>query len=216
MRPISIFTRTPFGRIPGPRTFGLDFPRGICRREAAVEPVFMASRDGLTFTRYPEPVIPRTAPKDRDGNRSNYMANGLLQLPGKEGEYSVYGTEAYYTGPDSRLRRFVYRVDGFVSLQAGGKGGEATTKTLQFQGNQLKLNFQTSKGGELRVEIQDPSGTPIQGFALADCQALTGDHIEQQVAWKNGDLAKLAGRPVRLRFVVNSGDLYSYQFRTRN
>ncbi|MBM4039455.1 MAG: hypothetical protein FJ290_13165 [Planctomycetes bacterium] len=43
----------------------------------------MSSRDGRTFHRWTEALIPLTAPEDRDGNRSNYMAWGLVQLPGK-------------------------------------------------------------------------------------------------------------------------------------
>ncbi|MFQ5808360.1 MAG: hypothetical protein ACE5JM_01975, partial [Armatimonadota bacterium] len=97
-----------------------------------VEPIFMTSRDGRTFHRWPEALIPETAPEDRDGNRSNYMTWGLVQLPGAEDEYSVYATEAYYTGPDSRARRFTFRVDGFVSAQAGDAGGTLLTTPLDF------------------------------------------------------------------------------------
>lgn len=56
----------------------------------------------------------------RFGNRSNYVAWGGLSLPGQDRELSVYGTEAYYVGPASRLRRFVYRTDGFVFILRSG------------------------------------------------------------------------------------------------
>ena len=55
------------------------------------------------------------------------MTWGMVQLPGNNREYSVYATEAYYTGPDSRVRRFVYRVDGFVSATADSSGGRLLT-----------------------------------------------------------------------------------------
>ena len=87
------------------------FPTRYQPKHQQVEPVFMSSRDGVNFRRWPEAIIPITAPADRDGNRSNYMTWGLLKLPGNQRELSVYGTEAYYTGPDSRVRRFTYRVD---------------------------------------------------------------------------------------------------------
>ena len=182
-------------------------------RGSQVEPTLMASRDGHTFHRWLEPVIPVTAPKDRDGNRSNYMAWGLVQLPGNKKECSVYASEAYYTGPDSRLRRFTYRVDGFVSLRALPAGGQLITKPLVFDGKQLVINFATSGAGSVRVEIQDAAGTPIPGFTLADSSEITGDQIEQVVTWKQGPtVSKLAGRPVRLRFVLKDGDVYSYRF----
>lgn len=201
----------PYPRAPHIR---VGFPTRYIPKGSQVEPVFMASRDGVTFTRYSKPIIPRTAPEDRDGNRSNYMANALLQLPGKPNEYSVYGTEAYYTGPDSRLRRFTYRVDGFVSFRAKPKGGELTTKPITFSGDQLSLNFETGNKGQLQVEVQGLDGQSLKGFTLADCQPIQGDETDQLVTWKNADLTQLAGQPVRLRFVLKNGDLYSYQFQS--
>ncbi len=193
----------------------IGFPTRFIPQGEKVEPVFMASRDGVTFERYDPPVIPRTAPKDRDGNRSNYMANALVQLPGNDREYTVYGTEAYYTGPSSRLRHFTYRVDGFVSLRAGSEGGEAVTVPIEFTGDQLFINAKTNGKGQLRVEIQDKNGKPMKGLSLDDCQPFTGDELEHAVTWKTGDLKQLAGKPLRLRFVLKDGDLFSYQFRSK-
>ena len=200
----------PYPRAPHIR---IGFPTRYIPQGSQVEPVFMASRDGVTFQRYETPVIPRTAPKDRDGNRSNYMANGLVELPGRPEAYSVYGTEAYYTGPDSRLRRFTYRLDGFVSLRAGAQDGEAITKPIEFSGDGLFVNCKTGPKGRLRVEIQEASGKPIEGFSLADCEPFSGDELDQSILWKAGDLKSLAGKPIRLRFVLEDGDLFSYQFR---
>ena len=88
-----------------------------------VEPILMSSRDGRTFRRWAEPVIPEDAPEDRAGNRSNYLAWGLLPTPGNEREYSVYASENYLSSTPSRLRRFTYRVDGLVALRGGEQGG---------------------------------------------------------------------------------------------
>jgi len=190
------------------------FPTRYEPKSQQVEPILMTSRDGYTFNRYAEAVIPRTAPKDRNQNRSNYMTWGLVKLPGDEKELSVYATEAYYSGPDSRVRRFTYRTDGFVSVQASARGGELTTKPLRFQGDQLVINFRTSARGSVRIEIQDEQGKPIEHFGLADCAEMRGDDIEHIVGWKDGcDLGDLSGRPVRLRFAVQDGDVYSFQFR---
>ena len=41
-----------------------------------------------------------------------------------------------------------------------------------------------------------------------------GDDLDRQVSWKAGpDVSKLAGKPVRLRFVLKDADLYSMRFR---
>ena len=141
------------------------------------------------------------------------MTWGLVQLPGNDKEYSTYATEAYYTGPDSRVRRFTYRVDGFVSLRAGAGGGELVTKPLVFSGGKLAVNFVTREGGRLRVELQDADGRPIERFTLADSTPIRGDAIDQPVAWKNGDdVGALAGKPIRVRFELNNADLFSFRF----
>ncbi|MBM4091945.1 MAG: hypothetical protein FJ276_21320 [Planctomycetes bacterium] len=177
-----------------------------------VEPTFMASRDGVTFHRWLEPVIPETAPQDRGGNRSNYMAWGLVELPGRPNHLSVYATEAYYTGPDSRLRRFEYRKDGFVSVRGGLRGGELATRlvTLSEACQRLVVNFATEEDGYVRVQLETADGAGLPGYQFADCTALKGDSIAAPVVWKQGsDLHALAGRTIRLRFQLQNADLYA-------
>ena len=56
-------------------------------------------------------------------------------------------------------------------------------------------------------------GRPLPGFALADCRGLVGDAIDQVVFWASGaDVGSLAGRAVRLRFVMSEADLYALRF----
>ena len=191
----------------------LGFPTRFQPKHEQVEPILMTSRDGVTFKRWPEPLIPITAAKDRDGNRSNYMTNGLLQLPNKPNELSVYATEAYYAGPGSRVRRFTFRTDGFVSIHAGISAGEMVTRPLRFSGNGLEINYRAGKSGNVRVEILSSDGAPASDFALADCKKMTGDEIQARVRWKDGsDVGRLASQAVRLRFVIQDADLYALQF----
>lgn len=200
----------------------IGFPtRFLPNQGQRVEPTFMVSRDGVTFRRWLQPVIPETAPKDRSGNRSNYMAWGLVELPNRPNHYSVYATEAYYTGPDSRLRRFEYRKDGFVSLRAGDKGGELITRPIRLEtlAERLVLNYQTAeggqtaKGGSIRVAIESHDGKPMEGYAMSDCSPVKGDRTNHTVKWKDGsDISTLKGKTVRLRFALTNADLYSIQF----
>ena len=188
----------------------LGFPTRYLPKEGQrVEPTFMSSRDGLNFKRWSDPVIPESAPKDRKGNRSNYMAWGLFQLPGNDREYSMYASEAYYEGPDSRLRRFTYRTDGFVSARAGKKGGTLITKPIQFGGNKLILNYAVKSGGELKVLLRHAKTSKV----LAESKPVTGDKISGPVDWKHGkSIGELAGKTVRVEFQVKDADLYSMQF----
>jgi hypothetical protein len=115
-----------------------------------------------------------------------------------------------YTTP---FRRFTLRLDGFASVHAGADPGELITRPLRFAGKELVVNYSTSAGGSVRVEIQDAAGMPIPGYVLDDCPEIIGDEIERKVRWKGGsDVGSLAGRPVRLRFLMRDADLYSLRF----
>lgn len=93
-------------------------------------------------------------------------------------------------------------------------GGELTTRPLVFKGRESILNFSTSAVGSIRVELQDEGGQAVRGFALSDCPEIYGDAIEDVVKWKSGsDVSALAGRTVRLRFVMKDADLYAIRFR---
>jgi hypothetical protein len=106
------------------------------------------------------------------------------------------------------------RLDGFVSVNAPYKGGEIVTRPIMFKGKELLLNFSTSAVGTVKVEIQDATGGPIEGFALSDALTLWGDEIGRVAEWKGGhDVSKLAGKSVRLRFVMQDTDLYSIRFK---
>ncbi len=172
----------------------------------------MVSRDGATFRRYADAIIPTTAPANREGNRSNYMAWGLVQLPGDK-EWSVFAKEAYYTGAGSRLRRFTYRTDGLVALSAGEGGGEAITRPLNFSGSKLVLNYRAAPKGSIRVELQDADGRPISRFSTTDSLRLNGDELNGVAKWSTGaDLASLAGQPLCLRFMINDAELFAFRF----
>lgn len=138
------------------------------------------------------------------------MAWGVV--PTAPGEISVYVLQ-HWRLPSIHIRRGVLRTDGFVSINAPYKGGQLTTRPLIFRGKRLVINYATSAAGGLRTEILDPEGKPLAGYDLANSRELFGDAIEQVVSWDRGsDLSALAGRPVRLRFIMKDADLYSFQF----
>jgi len=183
----------------------LGFPTRYETKSQQVEPVMMLSRDGVTFHRYADPVIPRTAPKDRNHNRSNYMVWGMLQLPGSPKEICVYGTENYYEATPGRVRRFVYRIDGFVALRGGSQGGVVTTKPLEYKGSKLLLNYKVAQDGELIVEAVDEKGKVI-----GKSKPITGDAVDAPVAWEQDPQFK-SGQ-VTLRFHIKNADVYSLRF----
>ncbi|NOX53996.1 MAG: twin-arginine translocation signal domain-containing protein [Planctomycetes bacterium] len=187
---------------------------------ALTEGLLMASRDGVLFERWNEAFLrPGIQRPGTWHYGQQYIAWHVVEtrsaLPGAPNELSLYAGESYWTGNSSELRRYTLRIDGFVSVQAPMAGGELITKPITFAGKQLTLNFSTSAAGDIRVELQQPDGRPIPGFALDDCNVVFGDELERTVTWKSGsDLSRLAGQPVRLRFVLRDADLYSFRFVT--
>ena len=143
-------------------------------------------------------------------SRASYAAHGIHVTGPDELSLFVQHNCGY---PTSHVRRYVLRLDGFVSVNAPFTGGQLVTKPLAFTGDRLTINYASSAAGGLHVEIQDPSGKPIEGFQADNCDEIIGDEICRTVSWKgSGDLAPLAGKPIRLRFVLRDADLFSIQF----
>ncbi len=186
---------------------------------AITEGLFMASRDGVTFKRWNEGFLRPGIERSGTWNYAHQaIAWSILETPGSlegaPGELSLYAVESYWTGNSDLLRRHTLRMDGFVSLHAPMTGGELLTRPVRFTGTSLYVNFSTSAAGSLKAELQDQNGTPLPGFALDDCEELFGDTLDRPLTWKaDADLSSLAGKAVRIRFVLHDADLYSYQFR---
>ncbi len=176
--------------------------------------VFMSSRDGLHFDRSFMEAFRRPGPDEGNWHeRGVYMERGILQTSSTE--MSMFGMENWRL-PSVRISRYTLRTDGFVSVNAGFAGGEFTTPALVFEGDELELNYATSAVGSVRVEIRDAGGGPLPGFALDKCAEIFGDEIEDVVRWaEGGDVGALAGRPVRLRFVMKDADLFAFRFREK-
>ncbi len=181
--------------------------------------VFMSSRDGMRWDRtFMEAFIrPGPDPLNWGGAHAN-MTPAWGIVPTSEHEIAIYWADHYDNYPKKdlipRLWRGAVRTDGFTSVNFPYRGGEMITKPLVFAGRNLVINYATSAPGSVKVEIQDGAGKPMPGFALGDCIEFWGDEINRVVAWKGGtDVSRLAGKTVRLRFVMQDADLYSIRFR---
>ncbi len=186
---------------------------------ALSDTLFMTSRDGRTFHRWDQAFL-RPGPERTDSwvYGDHYLAWPLVvtksAMEGAPDELSLYSVEGNSTGESSHLRRYTLRIDGFVSVRAPLSGGELLTRPLVFDGQKLVINFSSSAAGDVRVEIQDAVGKPLKSHTLEDCPPIFGDALERTVHWKTGsDVSDLAGRTVRLRFVLRDADLFSFRFR---
>jgi hypothetical protein len=63
------------------------------------------------------------------------------------------------------------------------------------------------------VELQDESGEPIRGYTLKEADRLNGNSVDMKVSWgAKLDVGALAGKAVKLRFVLRNCKLYAFQF----
>ena len=212
------------------------------RREAPVnagvlDTCFASSRDGISWQRYDHRPFVGLGLKGEFDSKRIYMVYGVVPAANDRELYMYYlGTSTTHgwqrndqnnrlltaadvapTGP-SAISRVVLRRDGFVSVRAAFDGGEFTTPLLRFSGEQLLLNVDTSACGELRVELLDEQGQPVPNHALQDCELVhTANEINRMVKWKGeSSLKPLAGKSVRLHFVMRDLDLYAFQFADRD
>ncbi|MFT5471460.1 MAG: hypothetical protein ACI8UO_006594 [Verrucomicrobiales bacterium] len=178
-------------------------------RGSITDIVFMSTRPGSHHYDRPfkNAFIRPGVGSDGWGNRSNYIAWGVVPTSPTEMSMFMYGGGHY-----------VLRTDGFISVNAGFEEGEFLTKPFKFSGAELEINYSTSAAGMMRIEIQNPeTGEAYPGFSLDDCRKIWGDEIARIVKWGEGaegstDVSALAGKPVKLRFVMNEADVFSIKF----
>ncbi len=210
-----IYVATPMRFVPGRKVLTDEQARTLGVKPGyagdTADTVFMATRGGDRFVRlFLESFIRPGSDLGNWVSRAGMAALGVV--PTGPAEMSIY-KQASYAQPTSRLVRYILRTDGFVSVNAPYSGGEMVTRPLVFAGQKLSINFATGAAGEVRVEIQDANGRALEGFGLADAVEQIGDDIDRIVTWKKGpDVGSLAGREVRLRFVMRDADLYSLRF----
>ena len=219
-------------------TFLTDFRKGQPVNAGSLDARFAASRDGITWQRYDRRAFVPLGRRDEWDSRSIYMAYGVLPGGSEDELYMYYCGSNMAHGWDrddqhrERNKRILRRVggspnqemdgiglltirrDGFVSVRAGYSGGEFLTPVMTFEGRELALNVDTSAVGLAQVEVLDENRKPISGYSLEDCdQIYTSNEINRLVTWNGkSEVDGLAGRPIRLRFVMRDAELYAFQF----
>ena len=144
-------------------------------------------------------------------SRTNYpLDGGFHQLDDTTMSFYI---NRHYMQDTWYIQRMSLRIDGIASLHAPWEGGEALTKPFTFEGDSLDVNFRTSAAGSVLIEVTDENGVAIPGFGRECSEELMGDRISYSVKWRSGySLSQLAGKPVRLRFIMKDADVYSYKF----
>jgi len=194
-------------------------PKSKYRNDGLLDVQLAVSRDGVLWTRPDrQPYVGLGTPRRR-ASAHIYMAVRILRL-GDE-LYQYYGgydwshtdtARPYDISNTAGIFLVVQRLDGFISADAAYNGGSLTTPPITFTGKHLVLNIDCSALGTARVEILNSDGLPIPGYTAADCEEIFGNHVNLAARFAGGDLSALAGKPVRLRFIMRAAKLYAFQF----
>ncbi len=192
--------------------------------DGPIEAQLAHSRDGRTWARFADrsPIIPR-------GKAGSFDAGCILCAADRP---VIHNDEVwhYYTaintmhgGPmppkTATIARAVWRLDGFVSLDAGHFEGVVETVALNPMGGssvrsagQLEVNADASEGS-LAVEVLSANGETHPGFSRQECAEFRSDSVRHVVRWSEHERLP-AGQPLRLRFHLDNTQLYSFRIRT--
>jgi len=132
--------------------------------------------------------------------------------------YAMWEGTHYEMVPEDRSAIYVasMRLDGFASLHSSKADQPGTWRTTTIgvpqDANAIHINARVT--GSLRVEVLDPqTQRPIAGLSRDDCAAFRGDAVRHVMQWTDDSaLARVAGRDVQLRFLVDDGEIFSFSF----
>jgi hypothetical protein len=104
-----------------------------------------------------------------------------------------------------KVRRYVIRQDGFVSLHAGEDEKTVITKPFIFKGDKLFVNLSTSAAGYMYFELKTADGKKLSSYEVF------GDSVAKRVHF-TGDLSDFSDKEVVMTVRMLDADIYSFKF----
>lgn len=181
--------------------------------DGPMEGQLITSRDGLSWSRMENrsPVIPSGL--DYDQSIMN-VANLPLIVGDEIWHYytAINGTHGAPVPPKTiTIALARWRLDGFVSLDAGDTVGWVETTVLNpGKACGLEVNADAA-GGRFRVEVLDANGQPLPGYTVNDTILIDSDNVRHVARWQETE--RLPAQPFRLRFRYSNSKLFSYTLR---
>ena len=195
--------------------------RGRYKNDGPVDIRLVVSRDGIAWCRPDRrPYVPLGLKDSWEGGQV-FMVLGMVRKGdeiyqyywGSRYTHGRHSVETGELGERTGFGRLVQRLDGFVSADADYAGGEFTTPLITFTGSDLTLNIDCSALGEAWVEVRDEKNLPLPGYTMGESVSIDRNQIAAPVLWKNRrNVGELAGRPVKLHFLLRACKLYAFQF----
>lgn len=179
---------------------------------AFTESYIVTSRNGVHFKKSYEPFMGSGVENGEnwiygDGYPSWGFIETEADFPGEPNELSFYMSRGYRQRPVD-VARYAIRMDGFRSWKAGAETGCVITKQMTFCGSTLKVNFETTAFGSMKITICDENGMPVPGYESGN---IFGNAVDREIDFQN-DLSALCGRSIRLKIEMKLAELYSFTF----
>ena len=180
------------------------------------------SRDGIHVKRrFHRSCVPPNPNAKRVGKQlayTAYMGPGMMRVGD---ELWMYGLETdvphdsvwYGKRTPGGVHRYGQRLDGFISLDAGGKPGTVVTKPFFLRGKHVEINVDASLAESSSTgSLMSVAVLGTDGKIVAQSQPIRSDGVAQRLLWKDRkDLADWVGKPVRLRFTLRYAKLFAFQ-----
>lgn len=205
---------THFRRVDPPSAlFGNDMVDGRKRSATGIIDVQLVhSRDGRHWHRCSDrsPVIP-LGPHHYDSGSIFGLCNSPVIVGDEMWMYYTAATTPHGGLPPEKEQSIAlasWRIDGLASLQAKENQGTIETHEFISEGEYLFVNADV-RNGQLMVEVLDTAGKAIEGYEKESCVIQNQDSVKLRIKWKRA-AGLPTGAPIRLRFYLHNGDLYSY------
>ena len=203
--------------MPGTSDYHLMFPMRWSLIDDHFEFRLASSPDGIVWGWIPGDPVAQPGPAGAWDGGVVVPGYGLVDLPGDRTGMLVEGSPYPHKHPrpagTGSLGWASWPKERLVALKADQVGSFALFP-LQVTGRTVHLNFKTTFAGHVRVEAVDAKGQVLPGRSFADCDPLSGDHLDQVVSWHGmADLGHQPGDAVTLRFQLRTAELYAVHFR---
>lgn len=205
---------THFRRVEPPSAlFGNDEVNGRKRSATGIIDVqLVTSRDGRHWHRCSDrsPVVP-LGPHAYDAGSIFGLCNAPVIVGDEMWMYYTAATTPHgglAPEKEQSIARAAWRIDGLASLQAKDIPGVIESHDFVPEGSKLTVNADV-KGGSIAVEVLNAAGQVIQGYGKEASMVERCDSVKLAIRWKDRT-ALPEGTPIRLRFYLSNGDLYSY------
>ena len=182
-------------------------------RSEAIELYVSPVDDGLTFTQVDTDYIDCGSVWD-----TNYVYQGAPVRVGDEWWHYYSGATAYeHSAPPFNNYLGIAKIGYGRIGQISGPGGTLTTTACIPSDDHLFCNADASAGGA-RVDagiVDVGTGSILPGYALADCDGLTGNTVKSELTWGGGARRLPRGRSIQITVALSGAAiLYGYMIGT--